>query len=100
MASAMTVAAQTAVPKSKAWGTGEWSDTYIGMTWDKHWNSDTKTLGASATGTAEAANWMAALPDRMFVAHVSIPGAHDFATGEDNWVTSAANGKALPQPRL
>ena len=94
MASAMTVAAQTAVPKSKAWGTGEWSDTYIGMTWDKHWNSDTKTLGASATGTAEAANWMAALPDRMFVAHVSIPGAHDFATGEDNWVTSAANGKA------
>ena len=37
---------------------------------------------------------MAALPDRMFVAHVSIPGAHDFATGEDNWVTSAANGKA------
>ena len=94
MASAMTVAAQTAVPKSKAWGTGEWSDTYIGMTWDKHWNSDTKTLSASATGTAEAANWMAALPDRMFVAHVSIPGAHDFATGEDNWVTSAANGKA------
>lgn len=94
MASAMTVAAQTAVPKSKAWGTGEWSDTYIGMTWDKHWDSDTKTLGASATGTAEAANWMAALPNRMFVAHVSIPGAHDFATGEGNWVTSAANGSA------
>ena len=21
----------------------------------------------------------------MFVAHVSIPGAHDFATGEENW---------------
>lgn len=92
MASAMTVAAQTAVPKSEAWGTGEWSDTYMGMTWDKHWNSDTKTLGASTT--AEAAKWMAALPDRMFVAHVSIPGAHDFATGEENWVTSAANGKA------
>ena len=92
MASAMTVAAQTAVPKSEAWGTGEWSDTYMGMTWDKHWNSDTKTLGASTT--SEAAKWMAALPDRMFVAHVSIPGAHDFATGEENWVTSAANGKA------
>ena len=92
MASAMTVAAQTAVPKSEAWGTGEWSDSYMGMTWDKHWNSDTKTLGASTT--SEAAKWMAALPDRMFVAHVSIPGAHDFATGEDNWVTSAANGKA------
>ena len=92
MASAMTVAAQTAVPKSEAWGTGEWSDTYMGMTWDKHWNSDTKTLGASTT--AEAAKWMAALPDRMFVAHVSIHGAHDFATGEENWVTSAANGKA------
>lgn len=28
---------------------------------------------------------MADLPDNMFVAHVSIPGAHDFATGEENW---------------
>lgn len=92
MASAMTVAAQTAVPKSEAWGTGEWSNTYMGMTWDKHWNSDTKTLDASTT--AEATKWMAALPDRMFVAHVSIPGAHDFATGEENWVTIGLSGTA------
>lgn len=92
MVSAMTVAAQTTVPKSEAWGTGEWSDKYIGMTWDKHWDNSTKTLNASTT--AEAANWMADLPDRMFVAHVSIPGAHDFATGEENWVTTGLSGTA------
>lgn len=28
---------------------------------------------------------MADLPDNMFVAHVSIPAAHDFVTGENNW---------------
>lgn len=97
MAATMTVAAQTPVPKSQAWlsdSKTEWSDGYMGMTWDKHWDSSTNTLGASKDGTGEAANWMAALPNRMFVAHVSIPGAHDFATGEENWVTSLADGPA------
>lgn len=32
---------------------------------------------------------MADLPDNMFVSHVSIPGAHDFATGE-GWIAKSA----------
>ena len=39
----------------------------------------------ASTDERQAEHWMADLPDNMFVAHVSIPGAHDFATGEENW---------------
>lgn len=44
---------------------------------------------------------MADLPDNMFVAHVSIPGAHDFATGEENWAgdiySSSGNASSTTQ---
>lgn len=66
-----------------------WNDTYQGITWDKSFDATTHQL-TSAT-TAKAANWMADLPGNMFVAHVSIPGAHDFATGEDNWASDFAS---------
>ncbi len=36
---------------------------------------------AKANATADFANWMSYLPDDVFVAHVSIPGTHDTATG-------------------
>lgn len=36
---------------------------------------------AKANAQADFANWMKYLPDDVFVAHVSIPGTHDTATG-------------------
>lgn len=46
-------------------------------------------LLALATGlTAQADNWMGRLPDNLYVAQVSLPGAHDAATGcgfADTW---------------
>ncbi len=36
---------------------------------------------AKANAQADFANWMKYLPDEVFVAHVSIPGTHDTATG-------------------
>lgn len=36
---------------------------------------------ARANAQADFANWMKYLPDDVFVAHVSIPGTHDTATG-------------------
>ena len=36
---------------------------------------------AKASAQADFANWMKYLPDDVFVAHVSIPGTHDTATG-------------------
>lgn len=59
-----------------------------GVRWDKRWDASSKTLVANQGD--RAADWMADLPDNMFVAHVSIPGAHDFATGEGKWVTKSA----------
>lgn len=57
-----------------------------GVKWDQRWDAQTQTL-IKAQGDC-AADWMADLPDNMFVAHVSIPAAHDFATGENNWKTT------------
>lgn len=59
-----------------------------GVRWDKRWDASSKTLIENQGD--RAADWMADLPDNMFVAHVSIPGAHDFATGEGKWVTKSA----------
>lgn len=41
---------------------------------------------------ADVANWMKYLPDEVFMAHVSIPGSHDTATGHN--VTFAFSSKA------
>ena len=48
-----------------------------GMRWNRSWNAETLKLEDAATD--RCADWMADLPDNMFVSHVSIPGAHDFA---------------------
>ena len=62
------------------------ADQYMGKTWNKTWQNG--QLVAS-TDERQAEHWMGDLPDNMFVAHVSIPGAHDFATGEENWASDA-----------
>lgn len=59
-----------------------------GVKWDQRWDAQTQTLIKDQGD--RAADWMADLPDNMFVAHVSIPAAHDFATGENNWKTISA----------
>lgn len=41
---------------------------------------------------ADIANWMKYLPDEVFMAHVSIPGSHDTATGHN--VSYASSSKA------
>lgn len=87
----MTMATPTLCHAYNTWGGADYTDEYLGVTWDKTW---TRAGGLQAATTDKAASWMADLPDNMFVAHVSIPGAHDFATGEDNWVSSVANGPA------
>lgn len=80
MACSMTVAAQiSSLPSS--WDGQRWTDQYMGKTWNKTWQNG--QLVAS-TDERQAEHWMADLPDNMFVAHVSIPGAHNFATGEEN----------------
>lgn len=85
MACSMTVSAQiSSVPSS--WDGQRWTDQYMGKTWNKTWQNG--QLVASAD-ERQAEHWMADLPDNMFVAHVSIPGAHDFATGEENWASDA-----------
>lgn len=85
MACSMTVSAQiSSVPSS--WDGQRWTDQYMGKTWNKTWQNG--QLVAS-TDERQAEHWMADLPDNMFVAHVSIPGAHDFATGEENWANDA-----------
>lgn len=61
-----------------------------GMRWNRSWNAETRTLEDAATD--RCADWMADLPDNMFVSHVSIPGAHDFATGEGWMAKSAITG--------
>ena len=58
-----------------------------GMRWNRSWNAETLKLEDAATD--RCADWMADLPDNMFVSHVSIPGAHDFATGE-GWIAKSA----------
>lgn len=97
MACSMTVAAQiTSVPSS--WDGQRWTDQYMGKTWNKTWQNG--QLVAS-TDERQAEHWMADLPDNMFVAHVSIPGAHDFATGEENWAddiySSSGNASSTTQ---
>lgn len=47
---------------------------------------------ALVSARADVANWMKYLPDEVFMAHVSIPGSHDTATGHN--VTSASSSKA------
>ena len=42
-------------------------------TWDMHWDGSQLVQAT----TAKASDWMADLPDNMFVAHVSIPGTHN-----------------------
>lgn len=95
MACSMTVAAQS-VPSS--WDGQRWTDQYMGKTWNKTWQNG--QLVAS-TDERQAEHWMADLPDNMFVAHVSIPGAHDFATGEENWAgdiySSSGNASSTTQ---
>lgn len=95
MASAMTVAAQTAqVPNT--WNSAKpWEDSDLTVAWDKHWNSDTHKL-ENATNADQPSNWMADLPDNILVAHVSIPGAHDFATGE-KWASSTGKKASTTQ---
>lgn len=44
---------------------------------------------ALTSARADIQNWMSYLPDNMFVAHVSIPGTHDTATGE-GWATTGS----------
>lgn len=83
MAGSMAMVAQTSsVPSS--WDGQRWTDQYMGKTWNKTWQNG--QLVASSD-ERQAEHWMADLPDNMFVAHVSIPGAHDFATGEENWAS-------------
>lgn len=92
MACSMTVAAQiSSLPSS--WDGQRWTDQYMGKTWNKTWQNG--QLVAS-TDERQAEHWMADLPDNMFVAHVSIPGAHNFATGEENWAgdTYSSSGNA------
>ena len=97
MACSMTVSAQiSSVPSS--WDGQRWTDQYMGKTWNKTWQNG--QLVAS-TDERQAEHWMADLPDNMFVAHVSIPGAHDFATGEENWAgdiySSSGNASSTTQ---
>lgn len=87
----MAMATPTLCHAYNSFGEADYSDPYMGMTWNKTW---TKEGGLQLANNDKAASWMADLPDNMFVAHVSIPGAHDFATGEENWVSSVANGPA------
>lgn len=69
---------------------------YDGVTWDKTWSNDSKTLTVATE--AKAADWMADLPDNMFVAHVSIPGTHDSATGGNSVsMFSEAQDAELPE---
>lgn len=63
-----------------------------GVRWNQSWNAKTQSLEEAATD--RGADWMADLPDNMFVSHVSIPGAHDFATGEGWMLKSAVTGPA------
>lgn len=64
------------------------------MTWDQTWNG---TQLVQAT-TAKAADWMADLPDNMFVAHVSIPGTHNTMTGgDDPWISASGPGCSTTQ---
>lgn len=59
------------------------ANAYEGVTWDKRWNKQTHQY-ESSTNENYAKDWMGDLPDNLFVAHLSIPGAHDAATGDMN----------------
>ena len=71
------------------------SAAYDGKTWDKTWNSSRQTLTAATEEKAK--DWMADLPDNMFVAHVSIPGTHDSATGD---VPAASMGASTQDAKI
>ena len=81
---AIALASPTLCRAYNTWGGADYTDEYLGVTWNQTWN---RATGLQPATTDKAADWMADLPDNMFVAHVSIPGAHDFATGEDNWAS-------------
>ena len=73
-----------------------------GVKWDQRWDAQTQTLIKDQGD--RAADWMADLPDNMFVAHVSIPAAHDFVTGENNWMfgygTSGRNSSTCQSAKM
>lgn len=63
-------------------------------TWDMHWDGSQLVQAT----TAKASDWMADLPDNMFVAHVSIPGTHNTMTGgDDPWVSASGPGCSTTQ---
>jgi len=51
---------------------------------------------ALANAKADIPNWMSYLPDDVFVAHVSIPGTHDAATGHE-WDSSLGKSMSTTQ---
>lgn len=64
------------------------------ITWDMHWDGSQLVQAT----TAKASDWMADLPDNMFVAHVSIPGTHNTMTGgDDPWVSASGPGCSTTQ---
>lgn len=51
---------------------------------------------AANSALADIPNWMKYLPDDVFVAHISIPGTHDAATGE-GWIDPLGPSLATTQ---
>lgn len=50
--------------------------------------ADYDQVAALASARADVANWQSYLPDDVFVAHVSLPGTHDTATGH-GWTSKS-----------
>ena len=51
---------------------------------------------ALVAAKADIPNWMSYLPDELYVAHVSIPGTHDTATGHE-WDSSLGKSMSTTQ---
>ena len=51
---------------------------------------------ALVAAKADIPNWMSYLPDELYVAHVSIPGTHDTATGHE-WESSLGKSMSTTQ---
>ena len=75
-------------------------DENEGVTWNKTFNKETHQLTDASNGIEKAKDWMSDLPDNMFVAHVSIPGTHDSATGSAEWKSIAAIGIKSSQTQM
>lgn len=74
--------------------------TFVASADDTTWTTD-QYEGATWSGTVngkeyKAYNWMEALPDNMLVAHVSIPGTHDSASGHE-WESISGPGCSTTQ---